>query len=69
MRYSMFMATTKKSTTPTAKRATSAKKPASRSRVKKTSDKVDYYPNRMTYAVSAAAGAILVLIAVIIAYS
>lgn|GEM_PF-3397756 len=69
MRYSMGMVTTKKSITHTAKRTSSVKKPASRKAVKKTSEKVDIYPNRMTFAVSAAAGSILVLIAVIIAYS
>lgn len=69
MRYSIGMVTTKKSTVSVAKRNSSAKKPVARKTVKKSSEKVDFYPNRMTYAVSAAAGAILVLIAVIIAYS
>ena len=62
------MVTTKKSTATTKKR-TVAKKTVSRKAVNKSSERVDIYPNRMTYAVSAAAGAILVLIAVIIAYS
>jgi uncharacterized membrane protein YkgB len=65
----MNMVTTKKSTTHTPKRSSSTKKSVTHSRAKKTSEKVDFYPNRMTYAVSAAAGAILVLIAVVIAYS
>ena len=33
------------------------------------SNKVDYYPNRMTFWVSAAAGSLIVLIAVICAYN
>lgn len=71
MRYSMSMVTTRKSSTHVTKRTPVAKKPVSRKAVKKNSgpELVDIYPNRMTFAVSAAAGAILVLIAIIIAYS
>ena len=47
------------------------KKPAVRSKAarKKTSNKVDYYPNRMSFWVSAAAGSVVVLWAVMVAYS
>ena len=38
---------------------TSAKKPATRKRRVSKSTKVDYYPNRMTVAVSALAGTVL----------
>lgn len=41
-----------------------SKKPAARAA---QSNKVDYYPNRMTLAISALGGAILVLLAVIVA--
>lgn len=43
-----------------------AKKPAAR---KKSANKVDYYPNRMAFWVSAAAGSVLVLWAVMVAYT
>lgn len=36
---------------------------------KAVSTKVDYYPNRMTFWVSAAAGSLIVLLAVICAYN
>lgn len=63
--------TVKKPRTQTTKSASSkkAKPAAAKSRAVKTSTKVDYYPNRMTFWVSAAAGSILVLISVIVAYS
>lgn len=48
----------------------STKTPARKPGVRKAKTvKVDYYPNRMTFWVSAAAGSLIVLIAVIIAYS
>jgi hypothetical protein len=47
---------------------TSAKKPATRKRRVSKSTKVDYYPNRMTVAVSALAGTVLVLFALISVY-
>lgn len=62
------MVAAKKSKTQTKSRVVKAKKPVA-SKTKKSSQKVDFYPNRMTYAVSAAAGSLLVLIAVMIAYS
>lgn len=60
--------TTKKTATRT---KTSVKKTAAKRTVSKkakvapVSDKVDYYPNRMTVAVSALAGTLLVLFALI----
>lgn len=45
--------------------AAAAKKPAQRTKKVVQSDKVDYYPNRMTVAVSALAGTLLVLFALI----
>lgn len=58
--------TTKKSTT-TARTKKPVKKAAVKRTVKKAvvSNKVDYYPNRMTVAVSALAGTLLVLFALI----
>lgn len=50
----------------TSKKVMATKKPTTR---KATSTKVDYYPNRMTFWVSAAAGSLIVLIAVMVAYS
>ncbi len=56
------------------KRVTSSKKPvAKKTTARKTTravktTKVDYYPNRMTVAVSALAGTILVLLALISVY-
>lgn len=48
----------------------STKAPAKKPSVRKAkSVKVDYYPNRMTFWVSAAAGSLIVLLAVIITYS
>lgn len=47
---------------------TSTKKPATRKRRVNKSNKVDYYPNRMTVAVSALAGTVLVLFALISVY-
>ena len=47
---------------------TSAKKPTTRKRRVSKSTKVDYYPNRMTVAVSALAGTVLVLFALISVY-
>jgi len=47
---------------------TSTKKPATRKRRVSKSTKVDYYPNRMTVAVSALAGTVLVLFALISVY-
>lgn len=47
---------------------TSANKPATRKRRVSKSTKVDYYPNRMTVAVSALAGTVLVLFALISVY-
>lgn len=51
--------------------ASKAKKAVVKKSVAKTpvSTKVDYYPNRMTFWVSAAAGSLIVLIAVICAYN
>ena len=51
--------------------AKTTKKAAVRSKVvrKKASSKVDYYPNRMVFWVSAAAGSVIVLWAVMILYS
>lgn len=46
----------------TAKKAT---KKTSRAVARNTSNKVDYYPNRMTVAVSALAGTMIVLLALI----
>ena len=54
---------TKKTTTKTPTKAKATKKIAKK--VVKKSDKVDYYPNRMTFAVSALAATILVLISLI----
>lgn len=51
----------KKPAKKVAAKKTAAKKPAS--------NKVDYYPNRMTFWVSAAAGSIIVLIALICVYN
>lgn len=47
---------------------TSAKKTTTRKRRVSKSTKVDYYPNRMTVAVSALAGTVLVLFALISVY-
>lgn len=57
----------KKSSTTKRSSSTSAKKGTARktSSAKTSSQKVDYYPNRMTVAVSALAGTVLVLISVI----
>lgn len=52
-------ATTKKTVTKSAPKKSATKKAVA------TSNKVDYYPNRMTVAVSALAGTILVLFALI----
>ena len=70
MRYTVGMATkqiTKKTTTTTNKKVAPAKKRSTAVSAKKApeSHKVDYYPNRMTVAVSALAGSVLVLFAVI----
>lgn len=58
-----------KSSTAIKKKAVSAKKPAKptkRPAAKKVSaDRVDIYPNRMTVAISALAGTLLVLITII----
>jgi hypothetical protein len=40
-----------------------------KSAVRKKANKVDYYPNRVSFWVSAAAGSVVVLWAVMIAYS
>lgn len=68
------MTSAKKSSGKKAVKATVAKtvkKPATRSSSarKKASNKVDYYPNRMSFWVSAAAGSVVVLWAVMVAYS
>ena len=70
----------KKSTKPTKKSAKTAstktashpkaKPVAKKTTVRRTSHaKVDYYPNRMTVAVSVAAVAILMLLAIIVQYN
>ena len=41
------------------------KKPVKKAAAKPVSTKVDYYPNRMTFAVSALAGTLIVLMALI----
>ncbi len=65
--------TTKPQRTTARKKSTTtgvaAKKPTAARVRKAAKNKVDYYPNRMTFWVSAAAGSIIVLIAVIIAYN
>jgi len=53
--------TTKKSTTKVAKSTASSKKAST----KRASQKVDIYPNRMTLAISALAGTLIVLLALI----
>ncbi len=70
--YNMTMVT--KKSTP-AKKQAAAKKPAVRkkaaaAKVKKVSkvQKVDIYPNRMTVAVSALAGTVLLLVTIIAAF-
>ena len=50
----------------TKKKAMTRKQRAPR---KAVSHKVDYYPNRMTFWVSAAAGSLIVLVALICAYN
>lgn len=57
-----------KASQATTKRAATSKKPAGPRKkrpVVAASTKVDYYPNRMTVAISALAGTLLVLIALI----
>jgi len=72
----LVMATTKKPSTPkkkkttttAAKKASPKTKAAPKKVVKKspvTAQKVDYYPNRMTLAVSVLAGTLLVLVTLI----
>ena len=51
--------------TKSVKKPTTTKKKPTTSRAAKPTNTVDYYPNRMTVAVSALAGTILVLVAVI----
>ena len=67
MRYNIRMATSKKTTKSASTRVTkkTVKKPTVNRAVAARADRVDYYPNRMTVAVSALAGTILVLVAVI----
>lgn len=60
-------ATKAKTAKTAAKKPSTAKKASTRSRVSTAPAKVDYYPNRMTFAISALAGTILVLISVIVA--
>lgn len=48
---------------------TVASSTAKRSVARKKTNKVDYYPNRVSFWVSAAAGSVVVLWAVMIAYS
>ena len=61
----MVKKTTKKPAAKRTAKSVAAKKPAvSRARTAKR-DTVDYYPNRMTVAISALAGTILVLLAII----
>ena len=69
MEYTGAMATTRKATKTVAKKAPAkaVKKPVKKSVAKST--KVDYYPNRMTFWISAAAGSLIVLIAVMCAYN
>lgn len=57
----------KKTTTTKKTVKSTAKKPVLKRtrKVAKTSNKVDYYPNRMTVAVSALAGTLIVLLAMI----
>lgn len=60
-----------KKTTPRTVKKTAATTTVRRSKSTKkapASAKVDYYPNRMTFLVSAAAGSLLVLITVICVY-
>jgi hypothetical protein len=47
------------------KASTTVRKKPARTQKRSVSDKVDYYPNRMTVAVSALAGTLLVLFALI----
>lgn len=70
MQYTKCMATAKKSSGKKTTKSTAVKtikKPVARK--KPVSNKVDIYPNRMTFWVAAAAGSLLVLFAVLIAYS
>lgn len=56
----------KKTTKPPAKKSTSPRKVVKKSPVRKArSTKVDYYPNRMTVAISVLAGVSLVLFALL----
>lgn len=62
------MAMVSKTSTATKKRPTAAKKSAPRKKTttaKKRSEKVDIYPNRMTVAISALAGTLLILVTII----
>lgn len=56
--------TTAKSTT-TVKKAATKKRSAAKKQVASAPQKVDYYPNRMTLAISALAGTLIVLLALI----
>lgn len=59
------MATSKKKPTKQATKAKTTKQPVAKKRTTPQSTKVDYYPNRMTVAISALAGTLLVLFALI----
>jgi len=56
---------TKKTATATTTKAAAKRSPAKKHITSPVSQKVDYYPNRMTVAVSALAGSILVLVTLI----
>lgn len=56
---------TKKRTAVTKKAPVSTKKKVTKKAIKKAPAKVDIYPNRMTVAISALAGTLLVLVTII----
>ena len=61
---------TKKTTTKKKTPAKAAPKKAVRKQVRaKASKKVDYYPNRMTFAISALAATLLLLLALIVTFN
>lgn len=54
-----------KKTASTSKKVAPKKRSAAKKEIVSTSQKVDYYPNRMTLAISALAGTLIVLLALI----